>query len=62
MFFQKLSGLFYIAFGSFLLVVVGGQLFLQLLAIVFGFVLIIRGCYKLGMCKIKASMNNFYDL
>ena len=62
MFFQKLSGLFHIAFGSFLLIFVGGKLLLQLLVILFGFILIIRGLYKLGMCKLKANMNNFCDL
>ncbi|MBP6892087.1 hypothetical protein KBB68_00755 [Candidatus Babeliales bacterium] len=61
MFFQKLLGFAYIIFGSFLLIVIGGKLLLQLLAILFGFIFIVRGCYKLGMCKIKASMNNFCD-
>ena len=62
MFFQKISGLLYILLGAFLLIVVGGMLMLQLLASVFGFMLIVRGCGKLGMCKIKTTMNSFCDL
>ncbi len=62
MFFEKLSALFSILLGSFLLIFVGGKLMLQLLAIIFGFILIARGCNRLMWCNMKISMKKFCDL
>lgn len=59
---QKFSALLSIALGSFLLIFVGGKLILQILAIVVGLIFIFKGFMKLGMCKMKATMNNFCDL
>ncbi len=59
---KKLSGLLNIIFGLFLLIVVGGVLLLQILAIILGLLLIVKGCRLFGLRTIKMTMNNIYDL
>ena len=57
---KKIAALCYVCLGLFLLLVVGGKLMLQMVAIFIGFMLIFKGLSLWGMTKVKSFIDLDY--